>query len=199
LNKNKGELLEKIYEKMRKCNKCEISKLEINVERPKGSGNLDAEIFLVGIAPSAHRIPTRKKLYEGVFSSDSPVDLLLYSALETVGLSRMDVFCTNVLKCSTPNNRSPNKIEIKNCMEYLLQEIDVINPNLIIAMGSIPASIFQLTILPSIQRRLDGRIYAAIIHPAYAVRMGKQDEFIRQFKYVYKTYKFWGIYPKEVI
>ena len=53
---------------------------------------------------------------------------LLTQLLEEIGLSRDDVFIANTLKCRPPGNRDPQPVEIENCQEYLLRQVELIEP-----------------------------------------------------------------------
>jgi DNA polymerase len=187
---DKKKWLEALYEEVRRCSKCQIAMLPPNADRPEGSGDVDAEVMLVGTAPSWYRNPLRRIVYTGVFSSDSPLDELLYEGLKTIGLSREMVFCTNVLKCSTPENRNPLDLELKRCGKFLLREIGIVSPKLVIAMGRV-ASDFLLDSWKTVnvKKKIDGRTYASVVHPAFALRIRKPEMFIEQLRQVYLKYK----------
>jgi DNA polymerase len=184
----KEEKLKILYSEMQRCNKCEISNLPENKgERLEGSGDLNSKIMMIGIAPSYYR-GGKKMIFEGkgVFSTDSPTDRIVYLALENINLKRMDVFMTNILKCSTPFNREPTESEMNNCSYFLIKEIDIIKPKLIYLMGNIPCSYFKIKIG---ELRYDIQLdsfLAGIFHPTYAYRYDKKEIFIKQVENAYR-------------
>ena len=98
-----------------------------------GSGNPNADIMFVGEAPG------EKEDLEGLpFVGRS--GKLLTDILKAIDLSREDVYIANILKCRPPNNRDPNKAEIEECEPYLLKQIELIKPKLLVALGRISAT-----------------------------------------------------------
>jgi uracil-DNA glycosylase family 4 len=65
---------------------------------------------------------------------------LLNLMLHAIGLKREDVFIANVLKCRPPSNRDPLPAEVQKCEPYLLKQIDMISPKLIVALGRIASA-----------------------------------------------------------
>ncbi len=101
-----------------------------------GSGSLDASVVLVGEAPG------RKEDESGlpfVGSAGKLLDRLLAEA----GLSREDVFITNIVKCRPPGNRKPKKTEVKPCELYLDEQLSIIRPHVVAPMGNSPLAYFQ--------------------------------------------------------
>ena len=98
-----------------------------------GAGNPDADIMFVGEAPG------EKEDLEGLpFVGRS--GKLLTDILKAIDLTREDVYIANILKCRPPNNRDPNKAEIEECEQYLLKQIEMIKPKLLVALGRISAT-----------------------------------------------------------
>ena len=98
-----------------------------------GAGNPDADIMFVGEAPG------EKEDLEGLpFVGRS--GKLLTDILKAIDLTREDVYIANILKCRPPNNRDPNKAEIEECEPYLLKQIELIKPKLLVALGRISAT-----------------------------------------------------------
>ena len=98
-----------------------------------GAGNPDADIMFVGEAPGEQE----DKLGVPFIGR---VGKLLDRVLEEVGLSRKDIFIGNVLKCRPPKNRDPLPDEIALCEHYLHRQIELIKPNVIVALGRISAN-----------------------------------------------------------
>ncbi len=98
-----------------------------------GAGNPNADIMFVGEAPG------EKEDLEGMpFVGRS--GKLLTDILKAIDLAREDVYIANILKCRPPNNRDPNKSEIEECEPYLLKQIELIKPKLLVALGRISAT-----------------------------------------------------------
>ncbi len=97
-----------------------------------GSGNPDADLMFVGEAPGE-----REDLAGIPFVGRA--GKLLDDILKAIDLNREDVYIANVLKCRTPNNRDPKKEEIEACEPYLIKQIEIIKPKLLVALGRISA------------------------------------------------------------
>ncbi|SMD30187.1 uracil-DNA glycosylase family protein [Picrophilus oshimae] len=100
-----------------------------------GEGNLNSEVIFIGQSPGFNEDETRRPF-------TGRAGLFLNSLLKMAGLERNRVYLTNVLKFMTYKNRPPNKHEIENAMPYLLKEIDIIRPKLIVLMGSTAVNAF---------------------------------------------------------
>ena len=97
-----------------------------------GEGNPDADVMFVGEAPGAEEDRLNRPF---VGRSNK----LLDSMMAEVGLRREDVFIGNVIKCRPPGNRDPEPIEIQTCEPYLLGQIDLIQPRVIVTLGRFAA------------------------------------------------------------
>src|SRR5262245_4342210 len=100
---------------------------------------------------------------------------LLTKIIEAIGLARDDVYIANVIKCRPPGNRNPEPDEVDTCEPFLFQQIDIIKPKVIVALGKFGAQTLLRTLDPI--SRLRGRVYdyrgAKLIptfHPAYLLR-----------------------------
>lgn len=98
-----------------------------------GVGNPNADLMFVGEAPG------EKEDLEGE-PFIGRAGKLLTDILKAIDLSREDVYIANVLKCRPPENRDPNKAEIEACEPYLLKQIELIKPKLLVALGRISAT-----------------------------------------------------------
>jgi uracil-DNA glycosylase len=150
------------------CTLCELSKSRTNVVF--GVGNRNADIMLVGEAPGEN-----EDLQGEPFVGRA--GMLLNQMLLAIGLERNDVYITNVLKCRPPRNRDPSPQEVVLCTPYLKQQIALIKPKVIIAVGRIAAHYLLNT--DESMGRLRGKIYNygelktplfVIYHPAYLLR-----------------------------
>jgi DNA polymerase len=101
---------------------------------------------------------------------------LLTKIIEAMGLKREDVYIANIVKCRPPANRTPLEDEIINCAPYLMQQIKVIKPKVIVTLGS-PASCTLLnekikisSIRGTFYEWNDGIKLMTTFHPAYLLR-----------------------------
>ena len=133
-NNEKVDEMNRITSEARSCLRCDLGEHRKNVV--VGSGNLDAEITLIGEAPG------RKEDESGLPFVGS-AGKLLDSLLASVGLRRAEVFICNILKCRPPRNRRPKKIEIEFCKGYLIRQLEIIKPKVIVPMGNSALSFFQ--------------------------------------------------------
>ena len=133
-----------------------------------GVGISDADLMFVGEAPGADEdiqgIPFVGRAGQ-----------LLTKIIEAINLSRNDVYIANVIKCRPPGNRNPEQDEVDTCEPFLFQQIDVIKPKVIVALGTFAARALLRTLDPI--SRLRGRVYdyrgAKLIptfHPAFLLR-----------------------------
>ncbi len=147
-----------------------------------GSGNADAELMFVGEAPGANE--DRQGLpFVGQAGK------LLDKLLGEIEMQRSDVFIANCLKCRPPGNRDPQPSEIENCRDYLLRQIELIEPSVICTLGNFstkllrddPAGITRVHGQPEV--RVLGsravRLYP-IFHPAAALYTPRMLETLRE-------------------
>ncbi len=115
-----------LNELIKSCKKCPLHLNRTNAV--VGNGNIDTKIMLIGEAPG------RNEDLQGIPFVGS-AGKLLDSLLNENNIKRDDVYITNVVKCRPPNNRTPNKEEIDSCLPYLIEEIDIIKPEIILTLG----------------------------------------------------------------
>lgn len=133
-----------------------------------GEGSRTARLVCVGEAPGAEEDRTGRPF---VGRAGKLLDRLLMS----VGFRREDVFICNVLKCRPPGNRDPEEGEIDRCSPYLLRQIELIDPTVILAFGSF-ASRTLLDVRDSIrsmrqqEHEFRGYPLAVTYHPAALLR-----------------------------
>ncbi|MCM8804225.1 MAG: uracil-DNA glycosylase [Candidatus Omnitrophica bacterium] len=131
--------LDELYQQINNCHKCNISNDLVNItDLDKGYGKLPIHegrlpVLIVGINPSIHR--TKICMEKGAFYGKTTGDLLT-QLLKKAGFNKDDFWITNLVKCSTPNNRNLSEEEIKNCCKYLFRELEIIDPKLIICLGT---------------------------------------------------------------
>jgi len=118
--------MEAVAAEVNACHRCELWKSRRNPVL--GEGNIDAVVMLVGEAPGYWE-DLRGRPFVGAAGK------LLDETLSEVGLSRGEVYITNILKCRPPENRDPLAYEIMNCTPFLDQQIQIIKPRLIVTLG----------------------------------------------------------------
>ena len=149
------------------CVKCGLHKTR--TQTVFGVGDENADWMLIGEAPGAEE----DRLGDPFVGQAGK---LLDNMLATIGLSRRaNVYIANVLKCRPPGNRNPTPEEVAQCSPHLLQQIELIKPKLIVAMGRFAAQTLLETSASIASLR--GRVhqYAGVplivtYHPAYLLR-----------------------------
>jgi DNA polymerase len=122
---------DRLAEVIRSCRACPLYKGR--TQAVPGEGNLDAEVMLVGEAPGKTE-DEQGRPFVGAAGQ------LLTEALERAGLPRPTVYITNVVKCRPPNNRTPTEEEMTSCIKYLREEIRLVRPKVIVALGNTAGS-----------------------------------------------------------
>ncbi|ASJ10575.1 uracil-DNA glycosylase [Thermococcus sp. P6] len=123
---NRERAMRELEERIRECRKCPLGELRTNAV--PGAGSYYARVMFVGEAPGYWE---DQKGLPFVGRAGKVLDELLAG----IGLSRDDVYITNVVKCRPPNNRDPTEEEIRACSPYLDRQIDLIRPKVIVPLG----------------------------------------------------------------
>jgi len=135
-----------------------------------GEGNPNAKLMFIGEAPGKNEDLTGKPFV-------GAAGRFLDELLESVGLQRQEVFITSILKYRPPNNRDPKPAEKDAFWPYLLRQIDVIQPRLLVALGRHGANCFlpELTIGQEHGQVKDwnGHKLLPLYHPAAALYNGR--------------------------
>lgn len=133
-----------------------------------GAGNRNARLMFIGEAPG-YEEDQQGLPFVGAAGQ------LLTKIIESIGLTRQEVFIANVLKCRPPGNRQPKPDEILNCEPYLLKQIELIKPTIICALGTFAAQTLLKT--GEAISRVRGRFHdfhgikvMCTYHPAYLLR-----------------------------
>lgn len=174
----------KVAEEVKRCKRCELWRSRRNPV--PGEGNPDANIMLVGEAPGRNE-DLQGRPFVGAAGR------LLDSLLEGVGLSRSQVFIGNVLKCRPPNNRDPLQSEVEACTPFLDDQIRIIRPKLIVALGRYSANYLlgkaglRLNAITSIRGRMIQAdllglkvLILPTLHPAAALYNPKLKDALRE-------------------
>ncbi len=116
----------KLIEEIMSCSKCPLHRSRRNPV--PGEGRVDADIMFIGEAPGVREDETGRPFV-------GAAGKLLTELIESIGLKRGDVYITNIVKCRPPGNRDPRDEEIDTCLPYLLRQIRLIEPKVIVALG----------------------------------------------------------------
>lgn len=150
------------------CTKCALH--ATRTQGVFGVGNRRADWLVIGEAPGAEE-DRQGEPFVGRAGQ------LLNAMLRAIGLERESVFIANVLKCRPPNNRDPKPDEVAACMPYLMRQIALLRPRLILAVGRIAAQNLLATDVSL--ARLRGQVHTfgelntpliVTYHPAYLLR-----------------------------
>ena len=154
------------------CTQCELHRTR--TQTVFGVGHPAAEWLIIGEAPGADE----DRLGEPFVGRAGQ---LLTSMLRAMGLAREEVFIANILKCRPPNNRDPQANEINSCSSYLRQQIELIQPKIILVVGRIAAQSLLNVDTPIGKMRGKKFTYqdtnipvVATYHPAYLLRSPQQ-------------------------
>ena len=160
--------LTRLSDEVARCERCDLHGVRKNPVF--GAGDASARWLFVGEAPGAEE---DKLGLPFVGRAGSLLNGMLFS----IGLSRDEVYIANVLKCRPPNNRDPFGREVQRCDPYLHQQISLVQPEIIVAMGRFAAQALLETDQSLAQLR--GRVHRYKIeqlplvvtyHPAYLLR-----------------------------
>jgi uracil-DNA glycosylase len=167
LFKGPPEALAAIRADIGDCTRCKLHTLGRR-QIVFGVGNAQADLMFVGEAPGADE-DVKGEPFVGRAGQ------LLTKIIEAIGLKREDVYIANVIKCRPPQNRNPEQDEVDTCEPFLFQQIDVIKPKVVVALGTFAARALLRTLDPI--SRLRGRVFeyrgaklVPTFHPAYLLR-----------------------------
>lgn len=156
--------LEEIRQNVAECTKCDLCKTRTN--SVPGKGSFQSDVIFVGEAPGRNEDKNGEP-FVGVAGKK------LSAALEDAGVSREDVYITNVVKCRPPNNRVPSTKERDTCKEYLKEEISIIKPKIICILGNTAFNSIlggsEITKFRGKLVRKDSQMYFLTIHPAATI------------------------------
>jgi len=150
------------------CTQCELH--HSRTQTVFGVGNENANLMIIGEAPGFHE-DQKGEPFVGRAGQ------LLTAMIKSMGFERSDVYIANILKCRPPENRDPLAEEVATCTKYLDQQIALVKPALLLAVGRIAAHYLLQT--KSSLESLRGKIHAygksqtpliVTYHPAYLLR-----------------------------
>jgi uracil-DNA glycosylase family 4 len=177
---DRRERLVEVFREASVCERCPLSETRTSVVF--GAGSSDADLMFVGEAPGAEE--DRQGLpFVGRAGA------LLGELLEGIGMTRHDVWITNVLRCRPPGNRDPQPIEIESCQPYTDRQIEQIQPRVIGTLGNFATKLLtgNRTGITKVRGTVQVHDFASrpvflmpLIHPAAALRAPALVETLRE-------------------
>ena len=188
LYKELGQELSHLANQVEACDQCELHKSR--TQTVFGVGNKNSDWLIVGEAPGADE-DFKGEPFVGRAGK------LLNAMLFSMGLQRQEVFIANILKCRPPKNRDPKINEVEACEKYLRQQIALIKPKIILALGRIAAQNLLKSDTPIGKMRGNSYLYpdtnlpvVVTYHPAYLLRSPREKRKVWQdIKFAQHTYR----------
>jgi uracil-DNA glycosylase len=162
----KLDTLEEIARKVQKCTRCPL--YETATQGVPGEGDPKAQLVCVGEAPGAKEDETGRPFV-------GQAGQLLTKILAAIDLTREQVFICNVLKHRPPGNRNPRPEEVEACSPYLIRQLEIIKPKVIVAFGTFAAQTLLNTKTPigqlrGLMHKYHGIPLVVTYHPAALLR-----------------------------
>jgi DNA polymerase len=162
----RDRLLHNIRQKLGECTRCKLHRSRTHIVF--GTGNPEARLVFVGEGPGEDE-DRQGEPFVGRAGQ------LLTRIIQSINLTREEVYIANIIKCRPPGNRNPEPDEIKACEPFLIKQLEAIQPKIICALGTFAAQ----TLLQTDEKisRLRGRFFSyrnarlmATFHPAFLLR-----------------------------
>jgi uracil-DNA glycosylase family 4 len=196
--------LKLIREDLGDCTRCKLHK-QGRKQIVFGVGNPRADLMFVGEGPGADE-DAQGEPFVGRAGQ------LLNNMIKAMGIRREDVYIANVVKCRPPGNRTPERDECETCSPFLMRQIAVIKPKVVVALGAVSAK--NLLAMNASMSELRGRFYdfmptgarssdpswqgtklAVTYHPAFLLRDPRQKG--EAWKDLQMVMKFLGLEPPK--
>jgi DNA polymerase len=166
--------LASLYQEIARCQRCQLAESRTKVV--PGEGNESAEIVFIGEAPGWYEDQQGHPFV-------GPAGHFLNELLASIGLKREDVYICNVIKCRPPDNRDPLPKEIESCRLWLDQQLEIIQPRLIVTLGRHSLAKFfpkeSISKVHGKPQRIGNVIYYPLYHPAAALHQQKLRQIIQ--------------------
>jgi uracil-DNA glycosylase family 4 len=161
-----GESVEDIRAEIGVCTRCPLWEGRTNIVH--STGNMQADLMFVGEAPGADED------IQG-FPFVGRAGQLLTKIIEAIGISRDEVFIGNINRCRPPGNRQPTPVESETCKPYLMREIAVVRPKVVVVLGNTATQNLLNTKVGISKLRGNFHDYFGVkvmptFHPAYLLR-----------------------------
>jgi uracil-DNA glycosylase family 4 len=196
--------LKLIREDLGDCTRCKLHQ-QGRKQIVFGVGNPRADLMFVGEGPGADE-DTQGEPFVGRAGQ------LLNNMIKAMGIRREDVYIANVVKCRPPGNRTPERDECETCSPFLMRQIAVVKPKVVVALGAVASK--NLLAMNASMSELRGRFYdfmpagargidpnwqgsklAVTYHPAYLLRDPRQKG--EAWKDLQMVMKFLGLEPPK--
>jgi len=195
----RAQMLEAIdLEEVRSCTRCGLC--EARSHTVFGEGDPDADLVFVGEGPGQQEDRTGRPFV-------GRAGELLTRMIQAMGLTRQDVYITNIVKCRPPGNRAPLADEVDACRDYLVRQLQLICPKAIVTLGN-PATQNLLGTrvgitrlrgqwqqLPLIGENLGGLPVMPTFHPAFVLRQYNEPTRRKVWADLQKVMEFLGLKP----
>ena len=169
--KDKAPALQAIRERIGDCTRCPLAYAGRHTI-VFGDGDPNARILFVGEGPGADEDASGLPFV-------GKAGQLLNNMIGAMGLSREQVYIANIVKCRPPQNRAPEPVEANTCSQFLLEQMDVVQPKVVVALGATAAT-YLLGVKQSLSS-LRGRWHSCrgaklvvTYHPAFLLRDPRQ-------------------------
>ena len=168
-----AQALRAIREDLGDCVRCRLHK-QGRKQIVFGVGNPNAELMFIGEAPGADEDEQGEPFV-------GRAGQLLNNMIKAMGLGREDVYIANIIKCRPPGNRTPERDECETCSPFLMRQIAVIKPKVIVALGAVAAKTLLAINAPMSELRgqwydFRGTKLAVTYHPAFLLRDPRQKK-----------------------
>jgi uracil-DNA glycosylase len=189
---DRASALRLIREEIGDCTRCRLHK-QGRKQIVFGVGNPNADLVFIGEAPGADEDEQGEPFV-------GRAGQLLNNMIKAMGLRREDVYIANIIKCRPPNNRTPERDECETCSPFLMQQIKVISPKAIVALGAVAAKTLLAVNAPMSELRghwydFRGTKLAVTYHPAFLLRDPRQKK--EAWKDLQMVMKELGLEPPE--
>jgi len=155
----KDQEMEELEQQIITCQKCTLWKGRTHAV--VGGGSPRANVMFIGEAPGFHE---DKQGVPFVGKAGKILDELL----ESIGLTREEIYIANILKCRPPNNRNPLQSEIRACTPYLDKQLQIIRPSVLATLGNFALGYVCETF--GVEVKPIGKIHGSVIHVPYQQR-----------------------------
>jgi len=158
--------LEDVRRELGDCKRCKLHRTRKTIVF--GEGNEKATLMFIGEGPGYDE-DVQGRPFVGKAGQ------LLTKIIQSINLSREEVYIANIIKCRPPQNRNPEPDEIQNCHPFLMKQISVIQPKIICALGTFSAHTLlktdaKITALRGKLYNLEGIKVIPTYHPAFLLR-----------------------------
>jgi len=162
---SKARQMKILNRNIKRCRRCEGLNIPAVTEAAPGYGDLNADIFFIGQSLCTQCMQTMIPFTE---YSGYLIDLVL----RLCNLKRKDVFISNLVHCHPPKNRASTKNEKRLCKVFLLEELKIVSPKIIVALGRDAQEFVRKNNMTVMDLVHENTKIIKVFHPAYFNRMG---------------------------